>query len=59
MIDDKAIDLWTFRNFASMENIRRKSIPIEDLLKFIFNKKILNKVVVLDNNQICAQTLYL
>ena len=42
-----------------MENIKRKSNPMVDLLKFTFNKKILNKVVALDNNQICFQTLYL
>ena len=28
-----------------------------DLLKFIFNKKILSKVVVLGYNQICSSTL--
>lgn len=42
-----------------MENIKRKSNPMVDLLKLTFNKKILNEVVALDNNQICIQTLYL
>ena len=40
-----------------MENIRRKYNLTVDLSNFTSNKKILNKVVVLDYNKICYQTL--
>ena len=39
-----------FKNFASMENIRRRCNPTVDLLKFSSNKKILSKVVILSYN---------
>ena len=39
MIDDIAIDLWFFENFASIENIRRKCNIMVDLSKFTSNKK--------------------
>ena len=39
-----------FRNFASIEDIRRRCNPNVDLLKFTSNKKILSKVVVLGYN---------
>ena len=44
-IDDIAIDLWFFRNFVGMEDVRRRFNPIVDLSKFTSNKKILSKVV--------------
>ena len=40
-----------------MENIRRKYNPIVDLSKFISNKKILNKIVVIDYKLVCNQNL--
>ena len=57
LIDDIIIDLWSSWNFANVEDIRRKCNPMVDLPKFIFNnkKKILNRVVVLDYNQVCYQ----
>ena len=45
LVDDITIDFLSFGNFASMKNIKRKYIPMMDLLKFTFNKKILSKVV--------------
>ena len=42
------------RNFASMEDIRRKCNPIVNLSKFTTNKKILSKVVTLDYNKFCS-----
>ena len=50
MIDDIAIDLWYSENFASIEDIWKKCNPIVNLSKFIFNKKILSKVVALGYN---------
>ena len=44
-IDDIAIDIYFFRNFASIEDIRRRCNPMVDLLKFTFNKKILSNAV--------------
>ena len=41
-INDIAIDLQFSRNFASMEDIRRKFNPIVELSKFTSNKKILS-----------------
>ena len=49
-IDDIAIDNKFSRNFARMENIRRKCNPMVNLSKFTSNKKILSKVVVLGYN---------
>ena len=57
LIDNMVIDLWSFENFVSMEDIRRKYNPIVDLLKFIFNKKILSEIVALDYHKICCYTL--
>ena len=37
-----------------MKDIKRKCNPMVDLLKFTFNKKIMNKIVTLDNNQFCS-----
>ena len=42
-----------------MNDIRRKYNLMVDLLKFISNKKILNRVIVLGYNQICCQILFL
>ena len=44
-IDDIAIDIYFFRNFASIEDIRRRCNPMVDLSKFTFNKKILSNAV--------------
>ena len=44
-IDDIVIDIYFFRNFASIEDIRRRCNPMVDLLKFTFNKKILSNAV--------------
>ena len=57
MIDDIAIDLWSSKKFSNMEDIRRKCTSMVDLSKFTFNKKILNKVIALNYNQVCNQTL--
>ena len=51
-MDNKVIDLWSSKNFASMENMKRKCNPIVDLSKFTSNKKILSRVVT-----ICSQIL--
>ena len=51
LIDRIVIDLWYSRNFVSMENIRRKSNRMVNLLKFTSNKKILSSVVALSYNQ--------
>ena len=40
LIDDIIIDLWSFTDFANMEDIRRKWSPMVNLSKFTFNKKI-------------------
>ena len=58
MINDIGIDLYYFGNLANIEDIRRKWISIVNLLKFIFNKNILNELVVLSYNQVCNQILY-
>ena len=52
MIDNKVIDLWSSKNFASIENMKRKCNSIVDLSKFTSNKKILSRVVT-----ICSQIL--
>ena len=57
LIDNIAINLWSSKNFASMENIRIKYNPMVDLSKFTFNKKILSEVIVLCYNWACCQTL--
>ena len=38
LIDDIVIDLWSFENFACMEDTSRKFNPMVDLLKFASNK---------------------
>ena len=45
------------KNFASMEDIRRKCNLIVDLSKFTFNKKLWNGVVALVYNQVYCQSL--
>ena len=42
-----------------MNDMRRKYNLMADLLKFISNKKILNRVIVLGYNQIYCQILFL
>ena len=42
-----------------MNDMRRKYNLMVDLLKFISNKKILNRVIVLGYNQIYCQILFL
>ena len=59
LINNIIIDLWSFENFVSMEDIRRKCNLMMDLSKFTSNKKILNEVVVLDYNQVCSLILSL
>ena len=49
-IDDIAIYFYFSINFASVKDIRRICNSKVDLLKFIFNKKILSKVIVLSYN---------
>ena len=39
LIYDITIDLWFSKNFASMEDIKRKYNTMVDLSKFTFNKK--------------------
>ena len=45
LIDDIVINLWFFENFASMEDIKKKSDLMVNLSKFTSNKRILNEVV--------------
>ena len=41
-----AINLWTSKNFASIEDTRGKCIPLmKDFSKFTSNKKIFNKLL--------------
>ena len=52
-IDDITVDLQFFRNFASMEYIRRRCNLMVNLSKFTFNKKILS--ICLDSTDcVCA-----
>ena len=39
LIGDITINLWSFEDFASIENIRRKCNSMMNLSKFISNKK--------------------
>ena len=56
MINNIVINLWSSAKFVNMENIRGKYNLMMDLLKFTSNK-ILNRVVILNYNQVCCQTL--
>ena len=47
LINNITIDRWSSRNFANMENIRRKCNPILNLSKFASNKIILSGVVTI------------
>ena len=51
------IDLWSYENFASFEDVRRKYNIIVNLSKFTYNKKILSVAIIIGYNQICSQTL--
>ena len=53
-VDGITIDFKFFRNFTSIEDIKRRCNPIVDLSKFTSNKKILSNVVVLSYNQFCS-----
>ena len=44
LIDDIAIDIWSYWKFAKMEDIRRKCNPMVDLSKFTSNTKEKEKV---------------
>ena len=59
LIDNIFIDFWSFGNFVTMEDIKRKCNPMMDMSKFTSNKKILNGVVVLGYNQVCSPILSL
>ena len=50
LIDNIAIDLWSSRNFATMEDVKRKYNQMVGLLKFTSNKKISSEVVALGHN---------
>ena len=58
MIDNIAIDLWSYWNFANMKEIRRKCNPMVNLSKFTSNKKILSWVIALVYNQVCPKFNY-
>ena len=45
LIDNIAIDFWTFGEFSSMLDIRKQWNPIVNLSKFTSNKKILSWVI--------------
>ena len=45
MIDNIVIDFWSSKNFANIENMKRKYNPNVDISKFASNKKILSGVV--------------
>ena len=45
-VDGITIDFKFFRNFTSMEDIRRICNPMADLSKFTFNKKILSRFIL-------------
>ena len=38
-VDDITINLWFFRDYASMTDIKRRCNPMVDLSKSTFNKK--------------------
>ena len=57
LIDDIAIDLWSYWNFANMKDIRRKCNPMMNLSQFTLKKYILSGVVVLVYNQVCCPIL--
>ena len=58
LIDNIAIDLWSSRNFATMEDVKRKYNQMVDLLKFTSNKKNKEEFVVIAYKLICRQTLF-
>ena len=45
LIDDMVIEILFFRNFANMENIKRKCNPMMNLSKFTYNKNILSGAI--------------
>ena len=58
LIIDITFNNWFFKNFAIIEDITRKCYSVVNLLKFIFNEKILTEVVVTSYNQVYNQTLF-
>ena len=50
LIDDIVIELESSRNFANMEDIKRKCNLMMNLSKFISNKKIFSEIVTLSYN---------
>ena len=55
MIDNIVIDFWFSKNFANIENMKRKYNPNVDLSKFASNKRILSGVVDLNYYQVCCK----
>ena len=58
LIDDIGIDFLSFRNFASMNDIKRKCNLLVDLSKFTFNnnnkKKVLSEVITITYKLVCS-----
>ena len=52
-MDYIVIDLWSYENYASIKDVRRKYYPMVDLSKFTSNKMILRGVVIIGYNQVC------
>jgi len=52
--------IFDLMKFLQIWRILEKKIynSMIDLSKFTSNKKILNKIVVIDYNQVCSQTLF-
>ena len=57
LIDNIPIDIWSFLNFANMEDIRRKCNQMVNLSQFTSNIYILSGVVVIVYNQVYCQIL--
>ena len=55
LIENIVIDFWSSKNFANIENMKRKYNPNVDLSKFASNKKILSGIVGLNYYQVCCK----
>ena len=55
LIDNIVFDFWSSKNFANIENMKRKYNSNVDLSKFASNKKILSGVVDLNYYQVCCK----
>ena len=53
LIDNIAINFCFSKNFANMEDKRKKCSQMMDMSKFTFNKKVLSGVVALHCNKVC------